>query len=92
MTQSPVSIKLLQIHMQNTFALKHYNELTREERWKALESILFLEQKKSEKIKGRMCMDGSKQRDDFAKGEATSPMVIMDSVIITSAIDAFCGN
>eukprot|EP00957_Ditylum_brightwellii_P057835 4385981-Ditylum_brightwellii.AAC.1 len=36
-----------------------------------------------------MCADGSKQRTDFAKGEATSPTVTTDAVIVTSAIDAF---
>ena len=39
-----------------------------------------------------MCADGSSQRDDFAKGEATSPTVATDSVIITSAIDAHEGR
>ena len=84
-----VSTELLQIHMQNTFKPKYYNDLTQVKQRKALDSLLFLPEKKPGEIKGRMCANGSKQRDDFAKGgEVTSPTVTTDGVIITSAIDA----
>ena len=59
---------------------------------KTLESILFLEQKKTGKIKGCMCANGSKQREDLAKGETTSPTVMTDAIIITSMVDAHEGR
>ena len=86
--EEAVSTELMQIHMQNTFKPQHYADLTQVQRRKALESLLFLEEKKIGAIKGRMCADDSKQRMDFAKGEATLPTVTTDAVIITSAIDA----
>ena len=89
--EEAVSIKLMQIHMQDTFAPKHFVDLSSEQMRKALESLIFLEEKKMVKIKGCMCADGSKQRPNFEKGEATSPTVITDSVIITSDVDAHEG-
>ena len=38
--EKAVSTELLQIHMQNTFKSKHYNDLTQVERRKAMESLL----------------------------------------------------
>ena len=84
-----VSTKLMQIHMQNMFKPQHYADLTQVQRRKAfLESLLFLDEKKTGAIKGRMCADSSKQQIGFAKGEATLPTVTTDAVIITSAINA----
>ena len=83
-----VSSELLQIHMQDTFAPTYGGDMTSEERRQALESLLFLEEKRSGKIKGRMCANGSTQRSRYEKGEATSPTVSTDAVLFTSAIDA----
>ena len=91
--EKAVSSELMQIHsMQDIFKPAHYTDLTWVQRRKALESLLFLEEKKTGNIKGRMCANGSKQRDEFTKGEATSPTVTTDAVIITSAIDAHEGR
>ena len=86
--ETAVSTELMQIHMQNTFKPEYFNDLTQQQRRKALESLLFLNEKRTGEIKGRMCANGSTQREDFAKGEAASPTVATDAVIITSAIDA----
>ena len=66
--------------------------MTSEERRPALESLMFLEEKRSGKIKGRMCANGSIQRSRYKKGEAMSPTVSNDAVLITSAIDAHEGR
>ena len=39
-----------------------------------------------------MCANGSTQRSRYEKGEATSPTVSTDAVLITSAIDAHEGR
>ena len=91
--EEDVSIELMQIHMQDTFAPKHFVDLTSmQRRRKALESLICFEKMKTGKIKGCMCTDDSKQRPNFEKGEATSPTVITDSVIIASAVDAHKGQ
>ena len=83
-----VSSELLQIHMQDTFAPTYGGDMAIEEQRQALESLLFLEEKRSGKIKGRMCANGSTHRSRYEKGEATSHTVSTDAVLITSAIDA----
>lgn len=84
-----VAAELWQVHLQDTFTPKKVDDLSREERAKALESLMFLEEKRSGKIKGRICADGRKQRVDTSREEAASPTVMTDSVLITSCIEAY---
>mmetsp|Transcript_26671 Transcript_26671/g.56142 ORF Transcript_26671/g.56142 Transcript_26671/m.56142 type:complete len:625 (+) Transcript_26671:3224-5098(+) len=83
-----VTKELNQIHLRDTFTPKTLPELTPLQRRRALESLLFLEEKRSGKVKGRMCANGRKQRDTMSKEDATSPTVITDSVLITAVIEA----
>ena len=53
-----------------------------------LSSLIFLNEKKSGAIKARSCANGSVQREHVAKEEAAAPTVGLDSVSITSTIDA----
>ena len=50
--------------------------------------LIFLKEKKSGAIKARSCANGSVQREHVAKEEAAAPTVGLDSVFITSTIDA----
>ena len=50
--------------------------------------LIFLKEKKSGSIKARSCANGSKQREHIAKEEAAAPTVALESVFITSTIDA----
>ena len=79
-----------QLHYRNTFVPVEANGLTRQERNNALESLIFLKEKKDGTIKGRACADGRKQRkqEDYVKGDSTSPTVSLESVLITAVIDA----
>jgi hypothetical protein len=43
-------------------------------------------------MKGRAYADGSNQRDTAVSGDATSPNVALESVLITATIDAFEGR
>lgn len=54
-----VRTELQQIHMKQTFMPNHLRELTKTERVRALESLIFLEDKRTGKIKGHT--DGQKQ-------------------------------
>jgi hypothetical protein len=48
---------------------------------------MFLKQKHCGKIKGRGCADGRKQRIYMTKQEASSPMVAIESLMISCVID-----
>ena len=53
-----------------------------------LESHLFLKQKRDESIKGRMVAGGNKQCDTIDKEDAVSSTAALESVLLTSTIDA----
>ncbi len=55
---------------------------------KALSSLIFLRQKKNGAVKARSCANGNPQKEHIAKEEAATPMVALDSVFLTSMIDA----
>ena len=49
---------------------------------------MFLKHKRDGKLHGRTCADGSTQRGKYEKEDAASPTVAVESVIITSVVDA----
>ncbi len=51
-------------------------------------SLIFLKEKKDGNIKARLCANGNPQREHIAKEEAAAPSVMLESVFITSTIDA----
>ncbi len=80
--------ELDQFNKYKVFVPKHANDLSEEDRKKALSSLIFLKEKKSGAIKAWSCANGSVQREHIAKEEAAAPTVGLDSVFITSTIDA----
>jgi hypothetical protein len=62
--------------------------LGKDERVKALASLMFLKEKKDESVKARMCTDGRKQRGDWAKEDTKSHTVSTEVVFITAVIEA----
>jgi hypothetical protein len=87
--EKAVSNELMQLHMKDTFEPQDVKTLTGDQKKSALESVMFLKEKRDGKIKGKTCADGRKQREGSTKSEATSPTVALDSVLITATIDAF---
>ena len=63
-------------------------QLSPEQRKEALQYLMFLKQKRNGTIKGRGCADGRKQRATTTKEEASSPTVAIESVMLSSVIDA----
>ena len=53
-----------------------------------LESHLFLKQKRDKSIKGQMVVGGNKQRGTIDKEDAASPTAALESVLLSSTIDA----
>jgi hypothetical protein len=66
----------------------HTKKLTREEKMKALLSLLFLKEKRTGDIKGRACINGAPQRSYISKEDAASPTISMESTFITASIAA----
>ena len=61
-------------------------KLSREQRMRALSSLLFLKEKRMGDIKGRACINGAPQRAYIPKEDAASPTVLMESTFITATI------
>jgi hypothetical protein len=68
------------------------DSLTYAKKKKALEYLMFLKEKSTGKIKGRGCGDGQKQRVYMAKEEASLPTILIESIMLTSVIDALEGR
>ena len=81
--ETAVTKELDQFNKYKVFEPKHANDLSEEDRKKALSLLIFLKEKKSGAIKARSCANGSVQREHVAKEEAAAPTVGLYSVFIT---------
>jgi hypothetical protein len=83
-----VSSEMQQLHDMKVVEPKKGNMMTREEKSKALNYLMFLKKKRCGRIKGRGCADGRKQRLYKTKEEMSTPMVAIESLFLTCTIDA----
>ena len=79
---SAVKAELSQIHYKNVLKPPNPKTLTFGQKRRALESYVFLEEKRDLKIKGRMVGGGNKQRSYASKQEASSPTSYIESVFL----------
>jgi hypothetical protein len=86
--EAGVTKELTQMHNMDVFRPVARDSLTKEERTKAISSLMFLKEKRDQSVKARMCADGRKQRGDWTKQETTSPTISSEAVFITAVIDA----
>jgi hypothetical protein len=75
--------------MRDRFMPQDSKQLSDEQKRGALESLMFLKEKWDGSIKGRACDDGWKQHDTDVPGDATSPTVSLEAVLIAATIDVF---
>lgn len=80
--------EMSQLHNREVFAPIHVHELTEEEKKKALESLMFLTEKRDKSIKARTCANGSTQREYIDREEAASPTASTEAILITGVVDA----
>eukprot|EP00956_Cyclotella_meneghiniana_P042119 scaffold248363_cov77-Cyclotella_meneghiniana.AAC.2 len=80
--------EMQQMHDMNAFFSRDVNTLTKEQRVRALSSLIFLKEKHTGEIKGRICVNGAPQRKYIRKEDAASPTVATDSTMMTGAINA----
>ena len=75
-----------QLHDMNTIEPVQFPSL--EDKRDSLTYLMYLKKKRCGKIKGRGCADGRKQRNKNSKQEVSSPTVAIESVFLTSIVDA----
>ena len=83
-----VQSELSQIHDRGVFEPQDPKKLSYQEIKDCLESHLFLEEKRSKDIKGRIVGGGNKERSYVSKQEASSPTSHTESVFCTIGIEA----
>jgi hypothetical protein len=77
-----------QLHHRSVFEPINIANLTPDEKRHAMESLIFLTEKRSGEVKARMCANGSIQRAYISKEDASSPTAMTESILLTAAIDA----
>jgi hypothetical protein len=82
----------VQLHLRDIFAPQDSKKLSMAQKAGALKSLMFLKGKRDGSIKGRTCTDGRKQRETATPGDAASPTVSLESVLITAVIEAHEGR
>ena len=80
--------EMQQLHDRDVIEPKSANMLTNEEKKKALHYLMFLKKKRCGRIKGRGCADGQKQHIYKTKEETSAPTVAIESLFLSSVIDA----
>ena len=83
-----VQNKMKQLHERNVFKPIHPYKLTKEERSKTMENLIFLTEKKDGRIKVRPCGNGSIRHAYIPKDDAASLTASTESAVITSTIEA----
>ena len=84
--------ELPQLHIMDTWTPMAADKLSREQRMRALSSLLFLKEKRTGDIKGRACINGAPQRAYIPKEDAASSTVSTESTFITATIAASEGR
>jgi hypothetical protein len=90
--ENAIKEELQQLHDGKMMEPVAFDSLSYAEKKRALEYLMFLKEKRTGKIKGRGCADGRKQRLYTAKEDASSPYVLIESIMLTSVIDALEGR
>jgi hypothetical protein len=76
-----------QLHFRKTIKPNHWRELSQVQRQTVLESHMFLKQKHDGKIKGITVDGGNKQSDYISKEDASSPISVMEAVLLSCIIN-----
>ena len=87
--EEAISNELQQIHDMEGFQPKHWDELTSEERAKALRYLMYIKENRDGRVKGRGCADGRSQRLYTPKNETSLPTCTLARLIMACVIDAF---
>ena len=84
--------EMKQLHDRIVFEPILISEMTTSERKRAMESLIFLTEKRDGTVKARTCANGSTQREYIPREEATSPTAATEAILITGVLDAKQGR
>ena len=77
-----------QLYDRILFTPVRVESLTAQERKRAMESLIFLIEKRDCWVDARTCANGSTQRKYISKEGTASPTAATESIIITGVVDA----
>jgi hypothetical protein len=77
-----------QLHDKGDFHPKLASTLTMQQKNSSIRAVNLIKEKRNGDIKGRICADGSVQRNLYDKSETTSPTVANDALMYSIIIDA----
>jgi len=80
--------EMKQLHDRVCFKPINPTEMTADERKKAMESLIFLTEKRDGRIKARTVANGSVQRKWMEREDTASPTTALESVLLSATIDA----
>ena len=79
--------ELNQLHERDTLLPKKKEDMTYDERKRALRYLMFLKEKRDGMIKVRGCADGRSQREYTTKVETSLPTMLLEAMMMSCAID-----
>jgi hypothetical protein len=79
--------ELDQLHKRICFNPVDVSSMTRSGKNLAMQSLLFLTEKRDGRIKGRLVYNGKPTRDWLSKEEAASPTASLEGILLTSIVD-----
>jgi hypothetical protein len=77
-----------QLHKRAVFEPIRVDDMTQVEKKRAMESLIFLVEKRDGRVKARNCANGSTQRAYMERDDAASPTAMTESILITATINA----
>ena len=80
--------EMKQLHDREAFRPIDITKYGAQARRNAMESLIFIVEKRDGRIKARTVANGSKQRTWMSKEDAASPTVMLESVMLSAIIDA----
>ena len=83
-----INKELSQLHNREFFKPVMLSDLIREEKDKAMNSLIFLTEKRDGTIKARACANGSTRRTHIDKNKAASPTVTTEAILTTAVMNA----
>ena len=77
-----------QLHNRSCFKASVVKELTRLEKERAMDGLMFVSQKRTGKFKGRLAYNGKPTREWISREDKSSPTAYNESIFLTCAVDA----
>ena len=77
-----------QLHRRNCFCPVSVKNLSEKERRQAMRALMFLTEKRTGEVKGRMVYNGKPTREWLNREDSASPTAALESIFLTAIIDA----